>query len=240
MPAILAVLLAWFAALAVATAADELPKVARDQLDNSGPALAKAFGDFRKRLLEENAKLVATLQKALEKATKAGNFDEAVAVKKALEQAKSGELMRAFIAPALADPFGDGTLGADPDGPAVVTLSTGDPVGNLAANQPAYSNRDYLFSAVPAALQGFSYAKRPFKEPAACTLKVVGGGVLYVVVGTPPDGLDLPALGFVATDMSVKCTTGHLPIVKKQVRAGETIVLPASAVTNSFPIWKAK
>ncbi len=218
-------------------AADELPKIVRDQLDVVQPAIAKAQAEYAKKVRDENAKLIVVIQKAMEKATKAGKLDDAVALKNALELAKSGELLQPFVEPTTSELLGLGAV-ADANGPAVITLSTGDPVGTLAPNKQAFDNRDFLFSAVAKELMNLSYAQRSFKQPAPCTIKVVAPGVLYVAVGKPGDGLDLASLGFTETDLEIAHAAGHQAIVKKTVRAGETITLPASATINSFPIWK--
>ena len=225
--------------------AEELPKIVQDQLAVVQPALVKAQADYRKKVQDENAKLIVVIQKAMEKATKAGKLDDALALKNALEQAKSGELIKPYLEPSTSDllgnPTGTGTggTGAASDGPAVITLSIGDPVETLAPNKAIYNNRDYLISEVSKELLGLSFVQRSFKEPAPCTIKVVTGGVLYVAVGVPSEGLDLAGLGFVPTDLVVACATDHLAVVKKVVRSGETITLAPTAKTSSIPIWKA-
>jgi hypothetical protein len=234
-------LLSWSLAT---TAEQELPKIVQEQLAVVQPALAKAQADYAKKVQDENAKLVAVIQKAMEKATRAGKLDDALALKSALEQARSGELIKPYVEPSTTDLLGNAPgsgagAGAGADGLAVVTLSTGDPVDTLAPNKAIYNNRDYLISEVSKELLGLSYAKRSFKEPAPCTIKVVAGGVLYVAVGVPVEGLDFAGLGFVPTELAVACATDRLAVVKKIVRTGETITLAPSAKTSSFPIWKA-
>ncbi|HYE07473.1 MAG TPA: hypothetical protein VEL07_18295 [Planctomycetota bacterium] len=221
----------------LAAAAEELPKIVRDQLEVVQPAIAKAQAEYARKVRDENAKLIVVIQKAMEKATKAGKLDDAVALRNALELAKSGELLQPFVEPTTSGLLGLEAAATDA-GPAVITLSSGDPVGTLAPNQPAFANRDFLFSAVAKELMNLSYAQRSFKEPAPCTITVVSPGVLYVAVGAPSDGLDFAALGFTATDLKVKHAAGEQAIVRKTVRAGETITLAASATINSFPIWK--
>src|SRR5688572_23829216 len=167
-------LLAVIAGAGAGYAADDLPKIVQDQLAVVQPALSKAQAEYRKKVQDENAKLVTVIQKAMEKATKAGKLDDAVALKSALEKAKSGELLKPYLEPSTTDLLGnDATVS---DGPAVITFSTGDPVELLAPNKPAYNNRDYLISEVSNELLGLHYIQRPFKEPTPCTLKVLTGG----------------------------------------------------------------
>ncbi len=235
-------LLTVLGSLLAAPAAEELPKIVQDQLAVVQPALSKAQAEYRKKVQDENTKLIVVIQKAMEKATKAGKLDDAVALKNALEQAKSGELIKPYLEPSVTDLLGNPqgpTVGAGGDGPAVITLSTADPVEILVANKAIYNNRDYLISEVSKELQGLSFSQRSFKEPAPCTIKVVSGGVLYVAVGLPSEGLDFAGLGFVATDLFIQCATDRLVVVKKAVKAGETITLAPSAKTSSIPIWKA-
>ena len=224
--------------LLAAAAAEELPKVVREQVDAVKPALAKAFADYSKKVQDENNKLVANIQKAMEKATKAGKLDEALALKAALEKAKNGDLLKEFLEPTTESLLG--TTSPTTDVIAVITLSTADKVETLAPNKAAYNNRDYLISEVSKELQGLSFAQRGFKEPAPCLIKVVKGGILYVAVGIPSDGLDFEDMGFAKTEFKIHVPNGQLAIVKKVVMAGETIELAPSALTNSFPIWKAK
>lgn len=224
--------------LLVANAEEELPKIVRDQVDAVKPALAKAFADYSKKVTDENNKLVAAIQKAMEKATKAGKLDDALALKAALEKAKSGELLKSFLEPTTEDLLG--TTAPDTATHAIVTLSIDNPVESLAANKQIYDNRDYLISDVPKELQGLSFVQRSFKEPAPCTVKVAKGGILYVVVGVPSDGLDFEKLGFAKTDLKIKAASGEFAVVKKVVKAGEVIELAPSAATCSIPIWKAK
>lgn len=233
-PAILSLLLS----LAALLPAEELPKVVRDQLETVKPALVKAHTDYSRKVSEENNKLIALIQKAMEKATKAGKLEDALALKDALEKAKSGELLKEFLEPATEDLLG--TTAPDTTTHAVVTLSIGNPVGSLAANQPLYDNRDYLISEVPKELQGLSFVQRSFKEPGPCTVKVAKGGILYIAVGVPGDGLDFEKLGFAKTELKIKVATGEFAIVKKVVKAGETIELAPTATSSSVPIWKAK
>jgi hypothetical protein len=224
--------------LAAALPAAELPKIVRDQVETVKPALAKAYADYSKKVQEENNKLVAAIQKAMEKATKAGKLDDALALKDALEKARNGELLKEFLEPTTEDLLG--TTSPTTDALAVVTLSLGNPVAALAANLPFYDNRDYLISEVSKELQGLSFVQRSFKEPGPCTVKVVKGGILYLVVGVPGDGLDLEKLGFAKTDLHIKAATGEFAVVKKVVKAGETIELAPTATTSTVPIWKAK
>lgn len=224
--------------LLASTPAEELPKIVRDQVESVKPALAKAFAEYSKKVTDENNKLVTNIQKAMEKATKAGKLDEALALKAALEKAKNGELLKSFLEPTTEDLLG--TTSATTETIALVTLSTTDPVETLAANKAAYNNRDYLISEVSKELQGLSFAQRGFKEPAACTIKVVKGGILYVAVGLPSDGLDFGELGFAKTEFKISVPNGQLVVVKKIVKAGDVIELEPSALTSSFPIWKAK
>ena len=218
--------------------AEELPKIVQDQLAVVQPALSKAQAEYRKKVQDENAKLITVIQKAMEKATKAGKLDDAVALKSALEKAKSGELIKPWLEPSTTDLLGnDSTAG---DGPAVITFSTGDPVELLAPNKPIYNNRDYLISEVSNEMLGLHFIQRGFKEPAPCTLKVLTGGVLLIAVGDPADGLDFPALGFEPTPLYIQSATGRQVIVRKIVRTGDSITLPPSAKVNSFPIFKAR
>ena len=219
--------------------AQELPKIVQDQLAVVQPALGKAQAEYRKKVQDENNKLVGVIQKAMEKATKAGKLDDALALKSALEKAKSGELLKPWLEPSTTDLLGNDSAAGD-GGPAVITFSTGDPVEALAPNKPLFNNRDYLISEVSNELQGLHFIQRPFKEPTPLTIKVVTGGVLHVAVGDPPDGLDFAALGFEATPLYVQSATGRSPVVRRLVRAGESITLPPSAKTNSFPIFKAR
>ncbi len=223
--------------------AEELPKIVQDQLAVVQPALDKAQAEYRKKVQDENGKLVTVIQKAMEKATRAGKLDDALALKSALERARSGDLIKSFLEPSTTDllgnPRGAGGAGATGDGPAAVTLSTGDPVASLAPNQPIFNNRDYLISEVSKELVGLSYSQRSFKEPAPCTITVVSGGILYVAVGVPSEGLDFAGLGFTPTELFIACATDRLAVVKKAVRAGDTITLAPSAKTSSIPIWKA-
>ncbi len=217
--------------------AEELPKIVRDQLDVVQPAIAKAQAEYARKVRDENAKLIVVIQKAMEKATKAGKLDDALALKSALEQAKSGELLQPFIEPTTGDLLG--LAQADTGGMALVTLSIGNPVATLAPNKAAFDNRDYLFSEVAKDLMNLSFVQRSFKEPGACVVKVVAPGLLYVAVGTPSDGLDFAGLGFETTDLKIRSTAGEQSIVKKAVHAGEVITLAPSAIINSFPIWRA-
>lgn len=220
--------------------AEDLPKVVQDQLATVQPALTKAQNEYRKKVQDENNKLIATIQKAMEKATKAGKLDDALALKSALEKAKSGELLKPYLEPSTSDLLGDGATGGAGDGPAVITFSTGDPVEVLAPNKPAFNNRDYLISEVSNELQGLHFTQRPFKEPTPLTIKVLTGGVLHVAVGDPPDGLDVAALGFEPTPLYIQSAACRFPVVRKVVKAGESITLPPSAKSNSFPIFKAR
>lgn len=224
--------------MSYATAAEELPKIVQDQLAQVQPALNKAQGEYRKKVQDENNKLIAIIQKAMEKATKAGKLDDALALKSALEKAKSGELLKPYLEPSTTDLLGNDTTVSD--GPAVITFSTGDPVELLAPNKPIYNNRDYLISEVSNELSGLHFIQRGFKEPAPCTLKVLVGGVLFVAVGDPPDGLDFPGLGFEPTPLYVQSATGRHVVMRKVVRAGDSITLPPSAKANSFPLFKAR
>ena len=226
------------ATLLAATAADELPKIVKDQVDAVKPALAKAYAEYSKKVSDENNKLIATIQKAMEKATKAGKLDDAVALKAALEKAKSGELLKDFLEPTTEDLLGGSAVKSTDV--AVVTYSTEDPVEVLTFNKQIYNNRDYLISEVAKEIQGLNFAQRSFKEPEACTITVVKPGVLYVGVGVPNDGVEFEKQGFIKTDLKIKTATGELTVVKKMVKIGETISLSANATTNSFPIWKAK
>jgi len=218
--------------------AEELPKIVQDQLAVVQPALTKAQAEYRKKVQDENAKLITVIQKAMEKATKAGKLDDAVALKNALEKAKSGELLKPYLEPSTTDLLGNDAAASD--GPAVITFSTGDPVEVLAPNKPIFNNRDYLISEVSNELLGLQFTQRPFKEPTPMTIKVLIGGVLHIAVGDPPDGLDLPALGFEVTPLYVQGAAGRYAVVRKLVRAGESITLPPSAKANSFPIFKAR
>lgn len=220
------------------SAAEELPKIVRDQVDAVKPALAKAFADYSKKVIDENNKLVAGIQKAMEKATKAGKLDDALALKDALEKAKNGELLKEFLEPTTESLLG--TTAPDTSTMAVVTLSIGNPVESLAANKPLYDNRDYLISEVSKELQGLSFVQRSFKEPTPCTVKVAKGGILYIAVGVPSEGLDFEKLGFAKTELKIKAASGEFAVVKKVVKAGEVIELAPSAATCSIPIWKAK
>lgn len=228
-------------------AAEEVPKIVQDQLAVVQPALSKAQAEYRKKVQDENTKLISVIQKAMEKATKAGKLDDALALKSALEKAKSGELIKPYLEPSTTDLLGNDLAGGGgsaggaggTDGFAVVTLSTGDPAETLAPNKAIYNNRDYLISEVSKELLGLSFAQRSFKEPTPCTLKVVTGGVLYVAVGVPSEGLDFTGLGFTPTELFIQCATDRLAVVKKTVKAGETITLAPSAKTSSIPIWKA-
>ena len=222
----------------VAYAAEEVPKIVQDQLAVVQPALSKAQAEYRKKVQDENAKLITVIQKAMEKATKAGKLDDAVALKSALEKAKSGELLKPYLEPTTADLLG--TDAAVSDGPAVITFSTGDPVELLAPNKPAYNNRDYLISEVSNELLGLHFIQRPFKEPTPCTLKVLTGGVLFIAVGDPPDGLDFPGMGFEPTPLYIQTAACRHVVMRKVVRAGESITLLPSAKSNSFPIFKAR
>ena len=47
-------------------------------------------------------------------------------------------------------------------------------------------------------------------------------------------------MGFSKTNFKIHIPNGQLAIVKKVVMAGETVELAPSALTNSFPNWKAK
>lgn len=223
-----------------ALAAEELPKVVVDQLEAVTPAIAKAYADFSKKVNDENGKLIIAIQKAMEKATKAGKLDDALALRAALEKAKNGDFIKAYLSPNVDDLLGARAGNPPVDAIATVTTSTEDPVETLAPNMPTYDNRDYLFSDVPKELMGLAYLQRPFKEPAPCTVKVVKAGMLYVAVGVPNDGKEFETQGFAKTDLKLSTATGQLLIVKKIVRAGETITLSPNATTNSFPIWKAK
>ncbi|MBA3698090.1 MAG: hypothetical protein H0W78_04470 [Planctomycetes bacterium] len=218
--------------------AEELPKIVQDQLTQVQPALNKAQGEYRKKVQDENNKLITIIQKAMEKATKAGKLDDALALKSALEKAKSGELLKPYLEPSTTDLLGNDTTVSD--GPAVITFSTGDPVEVLAPNKQIFNNRDYLISEVSNELQGLHFTQRPFKEPTPITIKVLTGGVLHIAVGDPPDGLDFPALGFEVTSLYVQGAAGRYAVVRKLVRAGESITLPPSAKANSFPIFKAR
>lgn len=225
-------------ALSHAAAAEELPKIVQDQLAVVQPALNKAQSEYRKKVQDENNKLVTVIQKSMEKATRAGKLDDALALKSALEKAKSGELLKPYLEPSTTDLLGNDT--AVSDGPAVITFSTGDPVDLLAPNKPLYRNRDYLISEVSNEMLGLHFIQRGFKEPAPCTLKVLSGGVLLIAVGDPVDGLDFAGLGFEPTPLYIQSATGRQVIVRKLVRTGESITLPPSAKTNSFPIFKAR
>ncbi len=207
-----------------------------DQAPSSASAVRWPVGI--KKVTDENAKLVANIQKAMEKATMAGKLDEAVALKAALEKAKNGDLLKEFLEPTTESLLG--TTGPTTDTIAFITLSTAVKVETLAANKAAYNNRDYLNSKVSKELQGLSFAQRGFKVPAPCLIKVVKGGVLYVAVGIPSDGFDFEDMGFAKADFKIHVPNGQLAIVKKVVMAGETVELAPSALTNSFPNWKAK
>ncbi|MBA3683646.1 MAG: hypothetical protein H0W72_00135 [Planctomycetes bacterium] len=226
--------------MAAGAAEEPLPKAVLEQIEASKPALDKAFSDYRKKVIDENNKLVALIQKAMEKSTKAGKLDEAIALKSALEKARNGDLLRDYLEPTTADLIGG--VGGEPRAGAIasVTLSTNDPIAELAVNKPVYDNRDYLISEVPKELLGLTFAQRSFKEPAACTVKVISSGTLYLALGVPNDGKEFEDQGFVKTDLQLKCTTGPLSILRKSVRAGDSITISVMAITNSFPIWKAR
>ena len=81
----------------------ETPKVVQDQLNALRPDLEKAKIEYSKKLTVINNKLIASIQTAMTKETRAGNLDNALALKTALEKAKAGD----FIDQVLSQPASD-------------------------------------------------------------------------------------------------------------------------------------
>ncbi|MEK7415714.1 MAG: hypothetical protein AAB263_20605 [Planctomycetota bacterium] len=98
---------AWLQAGEAETPKVETPKVVQDQLNALKPDLDKAKAEYAKKLNVINAKLITFIQAAMIKETKAGNLDNAVALKNALEKAKAGEYVDRILSQPASDMLGD-------------------------------------------------------------------------------------------------------------------------------------
>lgn len=90
-----------------ASSAEETPKVVRDIIESVRPNVDKARQEYARKARIENDKIVAQIKKALETATKAGKFDEAIALKAAFEKAGNGVYLDEMINVSATDLLGD-------------------------------------------------------------------------------------------------------------------------------------
>ncbi len=90
-----------------ASSAEETPKVVRDIIESVRPNVDKARQEYAKKAKIENDKIVAQIKKALETATKAGKFDEAIALKAALEKAGNGDYLNELLNVSATDLLGE-------------------------------------------------------------------------------------------------------------------------------------
>ena len=98
-----------FAASSIAAVEDEIPKIVNDQLDQIFPNIEKAKTEYAKKVKAENDKLCKVIESAMSKETKAGNLDNAMALKNALEKAKAGEYITDLLNPPVNDLLNGGS-----------------------------------------------------------------------------------------------------------------------------------
>lgn len=82
------------------------PKCVIDGINAMGPNINKARVEYSKKIKMENDKLIISIKKALEIATKSGNFDEAMAIKTALDKAVNGGYINEILNPPAQDLLG--------------------------------------------------------------------------------------------------------------------------------------
>lgn len=101
-----------FAVLAVSSidgGEGENPKVVQDLLDRIKPSIEKAREEYGRKVRLENEKLCKAIESAMSRETRAGNLDNALALKAALEKARNGGFIADLVNPPLEDLLGDGS-----------------------------------------------------------------------------------------------------------------------------------
>jgi len=84
-------------------AEEQFPAIVIDQFNIIKPNLEKARQEYSRKVKNEHDKFVKAIELSLVRETKAGRFDNAMALRGALEKVKSGDFLAEWLAPVAGD-----------------------------------------------------------------------------------------------------------------------------------------
>lgn len=222
----------------LACAAEAEPKLVAEQIEQIRPAVERAKVEYLKKVRAENDRLVRQLETAMQRETKAGNLEGALALKAALERAKDGVYLAELMNPTYEDLLG---AAGQPSG-AQIELPPHIASATLAEGKTLSPNKSYVFGEVPKELAGLRYAQFNHRESRPYVLKASRAGLIHLAMHRNAPVAEFEKLGFVRTELSLPVTwnAGNLLVMSRRIKAGEEIAIPGDEWVTPIPLWEAR